>query len=194
MKLTPILFIGIILLVSSVSAGTVASDWRPFFMEDDTNKLYEVGIYNSSVQMQDKVAPGTTPWDLWMGSGLLGVGLLLLALGLTMRSGVGIPELERGVIMCLLSVLPLGFCAFASFGIDRIVGSGVTSQSACILPEQSTTTSSIVGYVYMENHLIYTEPLVGILMIVLVFFAIGMVFYFMSTHRVLRGQDVEGSI
>lgn len=189
-----ILLLGVIAFVVSPVAASIDLFWNPAFNTGlQSTEGLEGGLdyshYNSSIQIQDIVAPNTTPWEMWIGSGLLGIGLLLLALFLTMRSNVGIPEHERGIILCVLSILPLGFCSFASFAIDRITGFGVTSQivnTTAIVPQGSINNHE---YVYMENHLIYSEPLVGLMMVVLVFVAIGLAFYFMSTHKVLRGEE-----
>jgi hypothetical protein len=182
------LIVAVFVVSPAFAAQKTVDEWTPYFnIVPGAQYGIDTSHYNTSTQLQDQVAPNTTPWELWIGSGLLGIGLLLLSILLTLRTGIGIPETERGIVLAVMSWVPIGFCANASFAVDRIAGYGVTGQIF-----NSTTLAGATfnnhEYVYMENHLIYTEPIVGILMLVCLFFAVGYTLYLISTHKALRGN------
>jgi hypothetical protein len=98
-------------------------------------------------------------------------------------------ELETSIVVAAMSSVCIGYCAFASFAVDRIVGFGVTSQvvnTSVIAPQGSIYNHE---YVYMENHLIYTEPTVAIMCVVFFFVIIGYTLYRASKHKAMLGVD-----
>jgi len=155
-----------ILLLSIVS---------PVFAGFSTNPV-DVGVYyNTSTQIASSVAPNTTPWELWICAGLLGLGLFLYSI----RPAKSTDELEMSILVSVMAWISIGYCAYSSFAIDRIEGYGVTSFIA------NNTTSTV----YMSNHIIYSEPVVGILMAVLFFVSVVYTFYRVASHKSLLGGE-----
>jgi hypothetical protein len=65
--------------------------------------------------------PGTsTDWNLWIISGLIGLALFLLSLN-PPSSKVSV---EVDAIVSVMAWIPIGFCAYASFSVSRVVGTG----------------------------------------------------------------------
>jgi hypothetical protein len=101
-------------------------------------------------------------------------------------------DLEINAIISVLSWVPAGFCAFAAFSIDRVTGFGVTSQ---IFNQTTMAQATFYNheYVYMENHLVYSEPLIGLLMIVFTFACVANTFRIVAQHKALMGQQERES-
>lgn len=158
-----LLSILLLILIPSVSASVFAPD--------------PTGVdvfYNTSTQMASSVVPNTTPWEVWVASGLVGLVLFLYSI----RPSKSIEDLEMSILVSVMSWISIGYCAYSSFAIDRIEGYGVTSVIV------NNTSSSM----YMANHLIYSQPTIGILMLVLFFVSVGYTIYRVSTHKDLLGS------
>lgn len=103
------------------------------------------------------LAPATyTPWDMWLLSGLLALGLFIFSLNPPTTQA----DSEIDAIISVLAWVPAGFCAFASFSIGRPIAAGVVT--------------------------LYSEPLIGILMIVFTFGCIANTFRIVAQHGVLK--------
>jgi hypothetical protein len=103
------------------------------------------------------LAPSTyTPWDIWLLSGILALGLFIFSLNPPTTQA----DSEIDAIISVLAWLPAGFCAFASFSIGRITGPGSVT--------------------------LYSEPLIGILMIVFTLGCIANTFRIVAQHGVLK--------
>lgn len=141
--------------------------------------------YNVSTQKMDHIAPNTTPWEIWFASGILALILFLYSL----RPITSMDELETSIIIAAMASVASGYCAYASFAIERLSGYGVTSQlvnSTTIPPGGSINNHE---YVYMEQHLIYSEPAIGMLMAVFFIAIVAVTFYRISSHRALLGAQ-----
>lgn len=137
--------------------------------------------YNTTTQLAEAVVPNTTPWELWWASGLIGLLIFLISLYPSKNTDV----LEAESVMSVIAWVPIAFCSYSSWAIDRITGSGVTSQVA--IAEAAKTIQSH-EYVYMENHLIYSEPIIGLLMAVFFMIAIVNTVRLLSLRKELKGQ------
>ena len=104
--------------------------------------------------------PGTTTdWGLWILSGAIGLVLFLLSLNAS-----SVPaEVEIDAIISVIAWIPIAFCAYASFSISRIVGTGYQT--------------------------IYSMPTIGVLMMVFLVVAIINTIRIIALHRVLKGQN-----
>jgi hypothetical protein len=104
--------------------------------------------------------PGTsTDWNLWMLSGVLGLVLFMISLNAS-----SVPaEVEIDAIVSVIAWIPIAFCAYASFSVGRIVGTGYQT--------------------------IYSMPTVGVLMMVFLVVAILNTIRIIALHRVLKGQN-----
>jgi hypothetical protein len=96
-------------------------------------------------------------------------------------------ELEVDAIICGISLVPIAFCAYASFNIDRITGYGVTS---------GLNTNAITGlntneYVLMINHTIYSFPIIGILMAALFVAAVLNIFRILAQNQLFKIKTRE---
>ena len=173
------------LCITPIVTATTTNQWTSSFNSADPSQNgQDVVIYNSSVQMKSSVSPNTTAWELWILSGL--VGLILFIMSLKARTNSA--EVIIDAIISVLAWVPIGFCSYASLSIDRIIGYGITSQIF------NTTTVGQAQfynheYVYLENHLIYNEPIVAILMFVFLSVAIGNTLRIISLHNALKGKE-----
>ena len=138
-------FLLVVLLVSSASATNTS--------------------YNQSTKLD---AGTTTPWDLWVMSGLIGFGLVLITL---MRSQSSTIDTEINAIISVISWIPIAYCAYASFNIDRVVGYGAND------------------FGLMVVHTIYQYPTIGILMFVFLAVAILNTVRIIALHSVLKGKS-----
>lgn len=176
------------MVTPSVSAA-INLGWSPYFnfgTAGDPGGI-DYSHYNTSTQLADTVAPNTTPWEVWLISGIVGILLFLYSI----RPVRSMDELESSIIVAVMSCVSIGFCAYASLSIDRIVGFGVSSQvvnTTAVPPSGSIYNHE---YVYMENHLIYTEPAIAILMTIFFFVIIGYTLYRVSKHRAMLGVSGE---
>ena len=150
----------ITILITTVSA----QNWTPSF--DTTDKA----IYNQSSSIDNS---GSTPWEMFLASGLIGLGLFLFSV----RPRASAMELEVDAIIGTISTVPIGFCAWAAWNVDRITGSGVTSQNGI--------------YVMMVNHTLYSFPIIGILMAVFCVIAIANVFRILAQHKLFQIKSQE---
>ena len=106
------------------------------------------------------IDPGTsTDWNIWILSGAIGLVLFLLSLNAS-----SVPaEVEIDAIISVIAWIPIAFCAYASFSISRIVGTGYQT--------------------------IYSMPTIGVLMMVFLVVAIINTIRIIALHRVLKGQN-----
>jgi hypothetical protein len=104
--------------------------------------------------------PGTsTDWNLWMLSGVLGLVLFMISLNAS-----SVPaEVEIDAIVSVIAWIPIAFCAYASFSVGRIVGTGYQT--------------------------IYSMPTVGVLMMVFLVVAILNTIRIIALHKVLQGKN-----
>lgn len=160
-----LLFCIVIFILLAPVCAEVTAQWDYAF-----NNSYDTAHYNISVQRQDHISPNTTPWELFIGSLILGIVLFLYSI----RQTSTLQDLEASIIIAVMSIVSIGYCCYASLSIDRITGYGV---AATAFPMTNTTE-----YVYMENHLTYSEPVISILMLVFFFVAIGYTIYRVARH------------
>ena len=125
-----------------------------------------------------------TPWDLWLYAGLIGLGLFLLSLWWSLNMTT--PYIEGAAIVSVVGWAPIGFCAWASFNLDRVVGYGVTG-----LIESQSANGQINEheYVILINHVLYQFPIIGVLMLAFLVVAILNTVRIIALHRVLKGQS-----
>lgn len=65
--------------------------------------------------------PGTsTDWNIWILSGLIGMVLFLASLNAPSSKA----NVEVDAILSVMAWIPIGFCAYASFSVSRVVGTG----------------------------------------------------------------------
>ena len=104
--------------------------------------------------------PGTTTdWGLWILSGIIGLVLFLLSLNAS-----SVPaEVEIDAIISVIAWIPIAFCAYASFSVGRIVGTGI--------------------------QIIYSMPTIGVLMLVFLVVAILNTIRIIALHGVLKGKN-----
>jgi len=120
-----------------------------------------------------------TPWELWIASGIIGLILFLL----TLKTRLNTSDLEVDAIISVLAWVPIGYCSYASFAVDRLTSWGVTSQFAC------GGDTTINTFVLLEQHTLYSEPIIGILMAVFFLVAIGNTIRILTMHKLFRGED-----
>jgi hypothetical protein len=168
-------------LIQGVAAATNIY-WTPIFNTDGGAAGTDYSHYNTSTQLQSVVAPNSTPWEFFWAAGLIALGLFLLTL---LRPQQTAMDQEINGIISVLAWAPAAFCSFAAFNIDRIVGYGVTSQIANVTTQAQATFNNH-EYVYMENHLTYSEPLIGLCMIVFTFICVANTFRIVAQHRALK--------
>lgn len=113
-----------------------------------------------------------TPWELWIASGIIGLILFLL----TLKTRLNTSDLEVDAIISVLAWVPIGYCSYASFAVDRLTSWGVTSQFANT-------------FVLLEQHTLYSEPIIGILMAVFFLVAIGNTIRILTMHKLFRGEE-----
>ena len=107
-----------------------------------------------------------TPWDMWLLSGLLALGLFIFSLNPPTTPA----DCEIDAIISVLAWVPAGFCAFASFSIGRPIAAGIVT--------------------------LYSEPLIGLLMIVFTFGCVANTFRIVAQHGVLKlsNQSERGDL
>ena len=86
-----------------------------------------------------------------------------------------------------MAAVSAGYCAYSSFAIDKLMGYGVTSQIFNTTTKASSTFNNH-EYVYMENHMIYAEPVIGMLMVLFFFVIVGYTLYRITRHKSLVSQ------
>ena len=155
----------LLLCLTIITTVNAAANWTTSFDTTNTN-----AIYNQSRVIDNS---GSTPWEMWAASGLIGLVLFLLSL----RPRTSPMELEVDAIIAGISVIPIIFCGWASFNVDRIVGYGVTNQ--------------LGEYVYMENHIIYNLPVIGIIMFILAGVAVFNIFRILAQHKLFQIKNQE---
>lgn len=111
-----------------------------------TNTLSNVDIARiNQTLVQDPTNGNSVPWDIWILSGLIGFGLVILAL---CKPRIQKMDYETDII---LSVLAWPFCWYFTWGcltsVDRIIGLGITS----------TNGTSIM----VTQHILYSFWLIG---------------------------------
>ena len=98
-------------------------------------------------------------WNLWVMSGVLGLFLFLLSLNPPTTQA----DTEIDATISVMAWIPLAFCAYASFNVGRIVGTSMVA--------------------------LYSQSLIGILMIVFTVIAVINTFRIVAQHRALKLQD-----
>ena len=161
MKNIFIYFIACLLLITTVSA----TNWTTSFNSEDQ------AIYNQSSTMDN----GTyTPWEFYWAAGILSLVMLFFSL----RPSEKTIELEVEAIISIVSLIPISFCAWASFnGVDRIIGYGVTSQSGI--------------YAMMTQHITYTFPIIGVIMAVFFVATIGNFLRILAQHKMFKIKEEQ---
>lgn len=106
--------------------------------------------------------PGTsTDWYLWILSGVLGLILFLISL----RPSHSGDDITINAIISVIAWLPIGFCAYASFNVSRITGTGYQT--------------------------LYSYGTIGILMYIFLAVAILNTVRLIALHRVFSGSEQE---
>jgi hypothetical protein len=104
--------------------------------------------------------PGTsTDWNLWVFAGVLGLILFLLSLNASSAPA----DVEIDAIISAIAWIPIAFCAYASFSVSRIVGTGYQT--------------------------LYSMPTIGVLMMVFLVVAILNTVRIIALHKVLQGKN-----
>jgi hypothetical protein len=114
----------------------------------------QTGIYNVTYLLTQNPA---VPWWFWIGTTLLGIGLLLLSFW-------HFPDGEEGLVS-IMAWFPLGLAAYTSFAVEQPISYGATALI--------NGTSAQQMYVMMESHVVYHLDLAGVGLIILTAFAIG---------------------
>ena len=141
------------------------------------------GTSNVRINQSYTLDDGTsTPWELWILSGFIGLILFLISLiGVTSKANT-----ERNIILSIMAWIPIAYCAYASFAVNELVSFGVTSAMVVTL-----NASDVSEYVLLENHILSSNPIVGILMFVFLVVAIMNTVRLIAIHRVFSGSDQE---
>jgi len=106
--------------------------------------------------------PGTgTDWNLWVLSGLLGLILFLASLNVPTSSS----DIEIDAIISVMAWIPIAFCAYASFHVNRYIGIGVVT--------------------------LYSQAPIGMLMTVFTVLAIGNTFRLIALHKIFKGEQQQ---
>jgi hypothetical protein len=115
------------------------------------NPNYTINLSTSDIarvnqsMVQDPTNGSSIPWDLWVPSGLIGLGLVILAL---CKPRIQKMDYETDII---LSVLAWPFCWYFTWGcltsVDRIAGVAITS------------TNGVT--VMITQHILYTFGILG---------------------------------
>lgn len=171
-------FLIFLLLVTLIIPIAAASNpnFTPVFDSTD-----DIAHFNQSYTLD----PGTsTPWDLWFTAGI--IGLVLFGISVAWSMSMSTPYIESAAIMSVVSWVPIGYCAYASFSIDRIAGYGVTG----LIESQSANGQiNVHEYVIMVTHILYQYPTIGVLMFVFLVVAILNTVRIIALHNVLKGQS-----
>lgn len=113
-----------------------------------------------SAQITTTLAPSTfTDWDIWLLSGLLALGLFIFSLNPPLSQA----DSEIDAIISVLAWIPAGFCAFASFSVGKTTG--------------------------IESVTLFSQPVIGLLMIVFTFGCIANTIRIVAQHGALRGEQ-----
>ena len=121
-----------------------------------------------------------TPFELWVLSGLLGIGLVLW----TLKSRNTASELEADAIVSAMAWIPLVFCSVTSFtGVSRLDSAGV---AGVFLTNQSTAE-----YVNMVHYTIYHFDVIGVLMAIAFLLSLVNTYRIVSLHNALKGQMTQ---
>lgn len=169
-------------LIPFVSAETNFTYVSPYFNYNDQVGGLDYSHSNTTVELASSLNLGNSqPADIWILSGLIGLGLFLLSL----RSRTSSMELEVDAIISVLAWAPIAFCSYASFAIDKMDAYGVTSQVAY------AKVNSIQDheYVMMTHHTIYSEPIIGFLMVIFLIVAIANTIRIISLHKSFKGVE-----
>jgi len=141
-----------------------------------TNGTFQQGFTNDSSQVRINTSTSfynypATNLVIWIISGFLGLGLFLLSLR-TAQTKSGI---EINTVISVLAWIPIAFCGYASFAVDRMSSYGVTSQQG--------------EYVLLENHIIYSFPVIGIVMFVFLVVAIVNTLRLIALNKLFSGGE-----
>lgn len=187
-----LLFLATLFLIATPVSATINLYWTPYFNAESPMSQggTDYSHYNTSVQLADSVTPNSTPWELFIISGLLSLVLFLYS----MRPAKTMDEIESSIIVAAMSFVSAGYCAYSTLNIDRLMGYGVSSQivnTTTIPPSQSIYNHE---YVYMENHMQYSEPAIGLLMVVFMFLIFGYTAYRVSRLKssILEQESQRG--
>lgn len=139
MKLSVVL-VASLLLLSLIGSVAAVSNYSNTFSDTDVVRI------NQSLA-QDPTSDRASPWDLWVPSGFLGIGLVILAL---IKPKLYRMDYEVNII---LSVLAWPFLWYFTWGaltsIDKVIGVGAAS---------SAGTGAAV---FITQHILYTFPTLG---------------------------------
>jgi len=106
--------------------------------------------------------PGTsTDWNLWIISGMLGLVLFLLSLNPPSSKA----NIEVDAIVSVIAWIPIGFCAYASFSVSRVVGTGYQT--------------------------LYSMPVIGVLMFVFLVGAVINTLRIIALHRMFSSNPEQ---
>jgi hypothetical protein len=146
----------------------------PAIVSADENYTNYFNLNNTQVRINTTVSfynYEATNWVIWIISGFLGLGLFLLSLR-TAQTKSGI---EINTVISVLAWIPIAFCGYASFAVDRMSSYGVTSQAS--------------EYVLLENHIIYSFPVIGIIMFVFLVVAIINTIRLIALNKMFTGDE-----
>jgi hypothetical protein len=108
------------------------------------------------------IDPGmSTDWTIWILAGL--IGLILFAFSLSAPQSKS--DVEIDTIISVMAWIPIGFCAYASFNVSRITGTGYQT--------------------------LYSYGTIGILMYIFLAVAILNTVRLIALHRVFSGNGSE---
>jgi hypothetical protein len=104
--------------------------------------------------------PGkSTDWTIWILAGVFGFFLFILSLLPSSTSS----EIEMNTILSVMSWIPIGFCAYASFNISRVTSTGFQT--------------------------LYSNPTIGLLMFIFLACAIINTLRNIALHKVFSNQE-----
>ena len=142
----------LVLIVLFLSVSTVSAVGNPNFTPIFDFPNDEVH-YNQTTQLD----PGTsTPWDLWILSGIIGLVIFCISL----KAPSSPVEVEISAIYSVLAWPFIVFFAYTSFAVDRVIGYGVTG---VIESQAANGAINTHEYVMMIQHQLYSFPIEGIL-------------------------------
>ena len=134
---------------------------------------------NPAIQDTHLDATNATPMSIWAATALIGLVLFLWTLKARMLAS----ELEADAIISILAWIPLGYTVPTSFAVDRLVGVFAVRGSTGV-------------YTMMEDHIVYSFPIIGIVYGILTFAAVLNTMRILSLHKRLssginekRGDD-----
>jgi hypothetical protein len=105
-----------------------------------------------------------TDWTLWILSGIIGLFLFLMSLNVPTSQ----PEAEIDAILSIMSWIPIGFCMWGSFNLDRMVSPGVV--------------------------IIYSLPFIGIMMGCFLGLSVFNTLRIISLFKIFRQQAQEAAV